>query len=807
MGLTAKTLLSWTPADLAGLGDTLVTKRKTLIDLNDEILAAEPPETWSDEAATAARTNHSDLSTRLADMVAEVSQVTTEVDEAEISLTKAKADLESALGTARSRGMTVNLTTGTVNPPEGDTDVTQGEVDEIAALISDALTDADNADTALSAVLTRAHNSSYDGGDGSLADAALPAHMRDMTDAELVQYALDHPDQVDNFISAYPERVRQDLGDKLGEMGTDIADNGSDDYPAYVDLLEAYGDDEVVATSQLETMGPENFIDLSGRIIGADTDDSTKSDLQKALGNVLANGTRGTAATDDTGSPSHVSSDWIDALLERGEERIPIPGMDSDGGKHTYIRGYQLLGPLLGTGDHGEGFLDRVGDGMYEFEREWVKEHGNTPWGQVTQAIDGPGAGTRAGYIPNPPLDIDFTDGSGTDKPLGHDPMAGLMEALTRNPEAAREFFAPSDHDDSNGLERVDYLLTDRDWPQGFAVDMEADDYRHEFPSSMSTLGDALEAATTVDANDRSVLIVESIVDETYTDFTSEGKQGKFSEENTLDPSVREQLSRVLGRYMPSVHTALGSDPSAGDLTPGYVFDDARFNTGGEDGGNATRFVLAELAKDAEGREILRGMSNATALDALNGRLHGVDTPGSAETDIDPVARVNGEVLGSIDFGASTEIAQDNLSKDEAYNARIDGYVDLGTAVLGELDPGKVPLTGYLTDQVAEAIKEGLHQDSTGETNLLTSRLFEGSHEANAHLVRDAYWHNMPAEAYPEGMGPKTNLDDLTPEQQRKYSEWLTTSDWGQRLDTEMGRAGDSTDDGRERAKSRLENY
>lgn len=86
-------------------------------------------------------------------------------------------------------------------------------------------------------------------------------------------------------------------------------------------------------------------------------------------------------------------------------------------------------------------------------------------------------------------------------------------------------------------------------------------------------------------------------------------------------------------------------------------------------------------------------------------------------------------------------------------------------------------------------IQESRHRRTRGRP------LYDSSAVTVEDLVRDAYWHNLPPDAYPEGLGPTTNLSNLTPDQADSYARWLAESDWGKNLDTELSdmRTGHST--------------
>ncbi len=203
-------LLEWQPTKLGEVADALVRKRRTLLDLQDEIDGAEPPATWVAGSAGQAHTTHEELRSRLLDMAAEVSDVTVNLDDAQTRITTAKSKLDEALAAARTQGFEVDHTTGVVSDPATYLDALERNaaatvVDQIAADISAALEDAQEADLDLAASLDAATDGEIDGGAGSLSDAVnqLPTRMDEMTPEQLAELLGD--DVAIHTISAYLE--------------------------------------------------------------------------------------------------------------------------------------------------------------------------------------------------------------------------------------------------------------------------------------------------------------------------------------------------------------------------------------------------------------------------------------------------------------------------------------------------------------------------------------------------------------------------------------------------------------------------
>ena len=639
----------------------------------------------------------------------------------------------------------------------------------------------------------------------------LPPDLAQMSPAELRDYALEHPDLAAALLPVLPTDVKQAIGEELASRGKDMTNSEepieTSDLADYEELLSAYGEDDVVATSFLNELGPRGLLELNGKIATSATDDGNDTsdfktragvlgDLQTALGGVLAAGTKNVVPSNqhrgpDKGGDDHVSAEWITQLTEAGRERIEIGGMGTPYVNGHEVYGYQLLGSLLGEGDHTPHFLNRVGSDMLWFEQSYAKENGgDLPWDQVwTDGWGGVEGGHDVVSAVNEGMRLDWSDGYGAKDSAGWDPMGGLMEGLADNPEASRQFFTDdtvySDGQDPE-LTRVGYLLHDRDWPNDYAYEMGMRDTSH--PTGLDDFGEALKSATIADgADERSVDIVEEIVSSTYDQMPSGEDASRFSEDDILDPRIRESLSHVMGHYMPSVQTGLDvNNPNPGvDTSDDSVFNDARFNTEGDE--RPTLLMMAELGKDDAGREILTAYNNAQTFDSMLREMDGVTDYHDISLDTESLVGV--QVQGAIDFGAKTDAADDALSADARYNQNVDRGVTAATGLLKDTPYGKVPGVGSLVDLVGDAIADANHQDSRGELNAELGGIFAGNKDVHANLVRDAIWRSIPEDELPDGMDGTEDLNNLSDEDQAAYDSWVEESDWADKMGDVANRA------------------
>ncbi|MFJ2587738.1 DUF6571 family protein [Streptomyces sp. NPDC087538] len=181
-----------------------------------------------------------------------------------------------------------------------------------------------------------------------------------------------------------------------------------------------------------------------------------------------------------TSTPDHLDAGWTTQLMKAGRKQIDVPGAG-----FAKLYGYQALGALLREGTYDKNFLLSVGRDMVAMDKKnpeiW---HENLPWDQKML------------------INLDETGGK------GFNPMTGLMQAMSNNPEASAVFFDEPLREDTNkdgivttddaalkgkkAQDVVDYLLDKK--PTGDWYDVVTGG---EQSPGQTAMGNALEAAVT----------------------------------------------------------------------------------------------------------------------------------------------------------------------------------------------------------------------------------------------------------------------------------------------------------------------
>ena len=779
-------LESWQPEKLTSVADDLNAKRGKLVDLQDELVGGRPPSSWVGADSHYAEQKHDELGDQLVDDVAEIAGVITALDTAATDIGLAKSSLEGALSSAHAAGFTVDKTAGIVSDPHeyAPDDVmgpqhAQLRVNALAEQIGTALQDAADADAALAAVLRKADRGAI-AVDGDLSSLGLDEELRGMTPAQQATYLLDHPDRGKDILDILSPAVKREIGEQLADRTDDVMDPNHEVDEALLERLnaihDAYGEDPTVSTAFLDDLGPSRLVELNGWIASLQKDDdfpdgmddyrmldhglaTQMGRLQTNLGRLLGAGTEGLTGDGQDGTDTHVSSAWVQRLVETGGQEVPFGYQGPDGDHRHRMYGYQLLAPLLHSTDS-RYLLTEVGDGMLEFETDFATEHGALPWSFPIMSEDGVPIGGRTDGVDQTwewdGVRLDWTSGTGEGDQAGFDPMGALLDGLANNPAAARDFLTrsdvpvefyssddgPSGDSELRDVSRVDYLLTDRAWGPDHTNWSEVHRFEdHTGPSNVEYLGDALRSATMDDPTDpgaqgqvRDILrdAVHSLgADETVRGHDDrhldQGDTTPFSETDWVNPALRDDLAAILGHHSETLHQTFEAD--SGEPVGPY---DVSW-----DGKELTR-VLADLGKDPTANETLRQAEYAEAIHQMKAGMQGYDDPGLvAEND----GRALAKVMSALDYGAVRSDLHESTAADQAHNEDVSNKAALASQVVGLIPTDKIPGVGFVADagleKLISAWEEANQVDHIGDRNYSTGELLTARRDMTEALVRE----------------------------------------------------------------------
>ncbi|WP_316520479.1 hypothetical protein [Kitasatospora brasiliensis] len=448
--------------------------------------------------------------------------------------------------------------------------------------------------------------------------------------------------------------------------------------------------------------GPDALLEYSKVYDGLAHGNHNAKGYQDVYGNlsvVLATATR------DGG----MGKAWEDGLLAAAHR----PGASAAG----YNDNYPALTKLMGAkGVFDKSFLLKVGNDLVGYERN-SKVKGEELWGPDWSAIRGQ-----------------------------TDPVGGLMTALSRNPDASKDFFDPGKG------KNLDYMLHDRKWPnQGYEQNQTGDLVRD---TSRAAFGDALEAATTgrdphgnqppVRPHDK---VMSQIMDETMKSFAGTGQGDKTS----LPAGLRRPMADMIADYAADMHEILGKEHLHGPSEP--------------DGLTVSKDQLLRLIRGAtedpasfaviqhaETQEIAR------RLDALDYDAMKPDATGHTKPELESLIHNSANSLGALD-AVYADSAVDHADSDKSakdWQAKMNyhllgtpanllpgvgdiaqRYVDIGTATYA--DAAKAEIDTKLKDNLSSHFSAGRQQlDAMIEQKMVVSGYDGKSLDRDGSVPRQA---------------------------------------------------------------------
>ncbi|MFD3438344.1 hypothetical protein ACFWU3_12695 [Streptomyces sp. NPDC058685] len=454
------------------------------------------------------------------------------------------------------------------------------------------------------------------------------------------------------------------------------------------------------------------------------------AELQRNLSLTLAN-----ASQSDTAS----MADWKRQAVDLGDKWV---GRNGSG-----PMGFQVMSNLMRWGDYDDGFLRSYGSALIATEKK-LGDNGDHV----------PGAWEAPTFM-EPDMNRTGTDG-------GYDPMTGFMKALSNSPDAAADFFNDTfvtkdeDHGferdtDGNGkngkvgLSNFQYLFEERDWPY------DADSEGKGSVTGRNNMALALEAAVTghpagekptVDTpphNAEQAKLMENIVE------SISEKPERLSNHGYMSDS----MGQMAAEYMPDIHRG---------LHPGTYHEAQLFPVAGQAASlqenDLTRFMYT-VGRNPEGYSAISLGQHSYTTSLMEYHFRNPDAyvadPSFPENEslkkgIGDIAKVAGEIQGTIGAGRAYEGELEGGAKDEDYNSVIEGVSTWGGAAVGvgigmatspTAGPGAAivgDLAGTAAEEIIGSLTEGAMKDSSGEVIYRNGEELDGTKESTYTLVEKA---------------------------------------------------------------------
>ncbi|MFJ2780751.1 DUF6571 family protein [Kitasatospora sp. NPDC087315] len=452
------------------------------------------------------------------------------------------------------------------------------------------------------------------------------------------------------------------------------------------DLMSANAGSKEFSTTLLNGLnvggktGPEALLEYSkvyGDLAHGNHNAKGYEDVYGSLSQVLA------TATKDGG----MGKEWEDKLLKAARK----PGGSAAG----YNDNYPALTELMGArGTFDKSFLEKVGNDLVDYERN-SKLKGEELWGPAYTAITG-----KQG-----------------------DPMGGLMRAMSRNPEASKEFLDPGSN------KNLDYLLKDRKWPNQGYEQNQIDAFARQ--SSRGAFGDALEAATTgrdphgnqppARPHDEAMA---RIMSETITTIGGD----KPGNENNLPAGLRRPLGNMIADYAPDTYEILGKNT-------GGTSETSKLTIGRDQ-------LIRTIRGVAEDPEAFRAIHYAESqeiarrLDGYPAEAFRPDSTGRPDHRIEGFTQEAGQVMGVLSGTRSdvvTDHRDDEIFKNN-WRAKMDYHV-IGTPLTA------IPVAGDLVQRLVDVgtseYANGLNADAELKASQELSKTFSSGYNQLDVMIRE----------------------------------------------------------------------
>ncbi|MFE1403690.1 hypothetical protein ACFW5D_08465 [Streptomyces sp. NPDC058770] len=343
---------------------------------------------------------------------------------------------------------------------------------------------------------------------------ALEANVTERPDFNAPEYESLSEEQKD---ATETVKAAEDMGRLVKSKGDDMS---PEEFDKLNQTLARYKDNPLFQEKFATTLGARGTLDFWAdltdasdgmNLMRARRDDM--AEMQKNLSLVLAGATH---------SDSPAMQNWERDMVKLGDEQVQTRGQR--------VYGFQIMSNLMRVGDYDSKFLNEYGNALVSTEQKM-----RLPSRYWNDAMGGPGK-------------LNFMG-----EEFGRDPMTGFMTALSRNPDAATQFFNTTEPNDN-----AKYLLSGKrdvfdDTP------LDHDDTNHANEATGKAL---LAAASGMDANDPNAPMAAHTPQ--HREVLERSLKYIAEAGDDFPSEMRDDMATVLGNHSDEVHytaSALADDP------------------------------------------------------------------------------------------------------------------------------------------------------------------------------------------------------------------------------------------------------
>lgn len=476
--------------------------------------------------------------------------------------------------------------------------------------------------------------------------------------------------------------------------------------------------------------GQEGLLLLAQSLEGDGTNPTSDTDrrLREALSAGLATATRPDAPLGPNGGEP---SDWAKQLLTSARNGNDLP-QEAPGSLKGGDTGLRILTKLMGSGNavYDGSLLSATGDEIRDYET-----HTDNPYDGISDNWQG----------------------------TQEDPMKGLMDAMSRNPQAAESYFDPHQNDN------LHYFLKDRHWPGAGVENQMPQDLIDS--SARHSFGDALEAATTGHLPGVPTPVIPAHHDPAQAAIFSDVVNG-YGHDIAGDPvggmpaGLRHSMGGMMSDYIGDVHQILGQERDTPtdyshltirnkDLIPvmramaedGHAF--------GQVHDAETSYVAQELNK-YDGQAFVD--KNAPGADKLQAFV------GQSNAALGQMDSVRADVIYQMGEDKKSANAWNKMMQYHIIGAPITGIPLAGDTVQRLVDVGTAEYQNNLNSQVDQDTRQHLADH------------FSAGHDQVDAMLKQAVHSKLPQSQWPRmDQDPGQFETNLQQYGQTRYHDGLTT--------------------------------
>ncbi|MEU9996825.1 DUF6571 family protein [Streptomyces sp. NPDC050848] len=425
-------------------------------------------------------------------------------------------------------------------------------------------------------------------------------------------------------------------------------------------------------------------------------------------------------------TPNHLDATWTTQLLKAGRKQIDVSGY---AGLGTEVYGYQALGSLIREGTYDKDFLTAVGRDMVAMDKQdpdiW---HRNMPYNQKMA------------------FNLDETGGR------GFNPLTGLMEAMSRNPEASAAFFdeplrEDTDKDgvvtlsdsaikgkDAQGM--VEYMLDKKPTADWYDTTIGG-----EYNPGQTAMGNALEAAVTgrVPGDDDAPPVshtetMSSVMEKVVAKIGAEPELVAAKPGDPPGPlhALAPQFGNMAAEYMPDLQAT--AENGANQAKPFGVL--AEFDKG------QMALFLGAVGQDPQAYGAITNAQQAYTTALVSDVFHNPEKHGDTQAAIENAVHPGGEIAGIMTEARAQAVHDTKAHEAEEFNKGVEDNAMWTNRIIDAVG-GKyiemIPVGGdvimWLKEDVTASAVEKAQEDKAGDSRLESA---EGYTEAEKAAKRAA---------------------------------------------------------------------